>query len=117
VSNIAQTGICGHAILFARLGFPARTSLGLWGIGNSVPAKVPIGFPVLVGRRENVEMSDLDEIGQARERMLYAEAELDRHIHGGEDDSGKFTQLSQALKTSRDRYIDQLESLCPPFHE
>jgi hypothetical protein len=62
-------------------------------------------------------MSYPDRIGLARERMLQAEAELDRYVQGGRGNPGQFKQLSDALKASRDEYIDQLECLCPPFHE
>jgi len=70
-----------------------------------------------MGRKVNTSMSYPDRIGLAREKMVQAEAELDRYIQCGTEKPGQIKQLSEALRVSRDEYVDQLESLCPPFHE
>ena len=58
-----------------------------------------------------------DRIGLARAKMVQAETDLDCYIQGGRDNAEHFKQLSAALKISRDEYVDELESFCPPFHE
>jgi hypothetical protein len=79
-------------------------------------SEVPIGFQMLVGRI-NLRMSYPDRIGQAKERMLEAEAELDRCLQGGSDKFGQIRDLSESVKAFRNEYLYQLEAMLPAFYE
>ena len=48
-----------------------------------------------------------------RENMIQAESALDSYVQSGVNNPEQRKQLAEALKVSRDEYVDQLERLFP----
>jgi len=54
-----------------------------------------------------------DKLQLAREEMLKAESALKNYFQSPAFDPGQLKPLADAVKTSRDIYVDQLETLFP----
>jgi hypothetical protein len=60
-------------------------------------------------------MSSVSKTESARERMLKAEEELREYFLGSMFNIEQEKQLSEAVKSARQAFVDNLELLCPRF--
>jgi hypothetical protein len=58
-----------------------------------------------------------DNIQLAREEMLKAEKALMEYLHGPTFDPEKVKTLADAVRISRNKYVEQLHALYPRTHE